>query len=178
MLVKMTVARGPRLRVPMTRMTTKPTAATAVELITQLGMTSAGASSPRVAFHRTLLKYSANTRLFTAFVPVIRRSDNRNRNGGPGTLTGTEEQDRGPREEVGHERAIRVSQVCLRAAVPRERCTELGERARTCPREECGHDPYRETGRRALSMRNYRPRRRAVQRGSELVEGSAVGSAY
>src|SRR6266571_3061687 len=77
MLVKMTAARGPRLRVPTTKTTTKQTAATAVALITQLGMISAGASSPRVAFHRILLKYSANTRLFTAFVPVIPRSTER-----------------------------------------------------------------------------------------------------
>ena len=52
-----------------------------------------------------------------------------------GKRTGTEEQDRGPREEIGHKWTIRVGQVGLRPAVPRERCTELSERARTCPRK-------------------------------------------
>ena len=134
MQVNITAARGPRLRVPTTNMTTKQTTATAVALITQSGIISVGASSPRVAFHSTLLRYSANTRLFTAFVPIIPRSTQLH-GGMHEKRTGTEEQDRGPREEIGHERTIRVGQVGLRPAVPRKRCTELSERARTCPRK-------------------------------------------
>ena len=133
MQVNMTAARGPRLRVPTASMTTKQTTATAVALMTQSGIISVGASSPRVAFHSTLLRYSANTRLFTALVPIIPRSTRLQ--GEQGKRTGTEEQDRSPREEVGHERTIRVIQVGLRPAIPRERCTELSERARTRPRK-------------------------------------------
>lgn len=82
------------------------------------------------------------------------------------SLTWTEERRRRPREEVGRKRAIRVRQVCLRTAVPRERCAEFRERARAGPREERGYRPHDEARAHALRISDYHAGRRAVVTGN------------
>src|SRR6266850_7508319 len=78
------------------------------------------------------------------------------------SLTWTKEGCRRPREEVRRKRAVRVCQVCLRTAVPRERRAEFRERARAGPREERGYRPHDEARAHALRICDYHAGRRAV----------------